>query len=581
MKNKHSFHQLCTIFLLVLLAGFHHTFAQCTYTYPNTAGWTIGGSGYTIGPASFNFNSTPCGAGYNFATMPTPCALNNSCWCADIDFVYTARTAVGVAHSLLSFTSNTLNSWNTGPTFAISNNDVIEAYISCPANGPAGSERIYGQSKLGTTWSAASTGIAVTPGNTYYIRLQRLSPTQGLISVFSNSARTTHVAGSPQCFTINSSVGSLPILQHGAIPQGSSARKLTGTLSNLALNPVTPGILGMPSPLCGRSTTLNLCVNQVCGANNYTWSGPPGFTINSGQGSSCISASVVVGTSGTITCVTSFPGAPACANITQTITIVYPVPTITASASPSFICGSGSTTLTASGATSYNWLPPISSTSASVVVSPAVTTTYTVTGTSASGCIDTAVITVPVYPAVTANAGLNDTTCCGTIYYLGGLSGSASGGTPPYSYSWSPTTNFIGCTNCANPPVMSCSGSSVTITYTLTVTDANGCTGTSTVSVSYNYCRLANPNASQASGAAIEDDMSITPNPTNGNFVIAFPNAIAHDVQIVNLLGEVVYSKTADAGTSLSIDLSVQPKGIYLVKCREGDRVYVQQIIIQ
>ena len=587
MKTKSRIPRLHFALLLAMLMLAQHTFAQCSFSngYTGPGGWTTNGSCYpgcySIGPSSFNFNATPCGGGYNYATMPTPCTINNSCWCADIDFVYTGRTTTGVAHTLLSFTSNTLNSWNVGPTFAVSNNNDIEAYLLCPANGGPNTDAIYGRSKLGTTWNTASTGIPVTAGNTYYIRLQRLSPTQGLISVFSNAARTIQVAGSPQCFPINAGVTGLGILQHGAIPQGSSARQLTGTLSNLAVNDVVPGIFGVPSLNCGRTTTLNLWVNPVCGASNYNWTGPGGFSVTNGQGTPNITATAAWPGTGTVTCTITFPGA-AC-SITHTVNVtITPPPTIMASPSAS-VCLGSPVTLTASGLYT-NWLwAPTGSTSASIVVTPTATTTYTVYGTNPpSGCAGQSSIVVTVNPVPTANAGPDDTTCCGTITYLGGLSGSASGGTPPYTYSWNPTTNFIGCTTCANPPVMDCNGSIVT--YTLTVTDANGCTATDAVTIWFSQypCRMANPNADQnQQGAAAAGDMSIAPNPTNGSFVIAFSGAAMHDVEVADVLGKTVYSKPGVGEASLTIDLSAQPKGVYFVKCREGEKLLVQRIVIQ
>lgn len=588
MKTKSRIPRLHFAFLLAMLMFAHHTFAQCGFanTYNSSTGWVTSGVGYTIGPASFNFNTTPCGA-YNYARTLTPCTLNDSCWCADINFSYGGRSATGVAHTLLSFTSDTLNSWNNTPGFAVSNNDVIEAYVLCPAYGAANTDSIFGRSKLGTTWSAPSKGIAVLPGNRYYIRLQRLSPTQGLISVFSNSARTVQVPGSPQCFTINQNVDTLRFLQHGAIPQGAPARDMTGSLDTLVANSVNTGIKGMPSVICGKSGTVNLNVAPVCGASSYTWSGPTGFSITSGQGTPAITGIVGAGSSGTVTCNISFPGA-AC-GITYTATIVHSSPpTLSVSASPSStICFGSSTTLTASGtSTIYSWSPSTGLSNPNIanpIASPTVTTTYTVTGWNAAGCSRTATITVTVNPLLTANAGPNDTTCCGSIWWLGNGSATATGGTSPYSYSWSPTTNFTGCTNCPNPPVMSCTGTPGPITYTLTVTDAMGCTATSTVTIWYNYCRLANPNANQnqQGTTSTADELSVAPNPTNGNFVITLPGTGPLDVEVVDVLGKIVYSKPGISDASLTVDLSSQPKGVYFIKCREGDQVLVQRIVIQ
>ncbi len=73
-----------------------------------------------------------------------------------------------------------------------------------------------------------------------------------------------------------------------------------------------------------------------------------------------------------------------------------PYPTVAVSPSTSGICVTGSSTLTASGATTYSWTPAGSlnvATGATVIASPTANTVYTVTGTT-NGCSSTATATV-------------------------------------------------------------------------------------------------------------------------------------------------------------------------------------------
>ena len=84
----------------------------------------------------------------------------------------------------------------------------------------------------------------------------------------------------------------------------------------------------------------------------------------------------------------------------------------------------------------------------------------------------------PSAAPVEANAGSNTSVCSGTCTIL---SGSATGGTPGYTYSWSPTTSLSN-PNIAGPNACP----TTTTTYALTVTDDNGCTGTDTVTVTVN-----------------------------------------------------------------------------------------------
>ncbi|MBQ3751093.1 MAG: hypothetical protein II865_07320 [Bacteroidales bacterium] len=91
-----------------------------------------------------------------------------------------------------------------------------------------------------------------------------------------------------------------------------------------------------------------------------------------------------------------------------------------------------STTLTASGAISYYW--STNATTANITVSPATTTTYTVTGTNAYGCTATASKTVtvnPILPTVTtndvANITENSASCGGNVTSDGGATVTARG----------------------------------------------------------------------------------------------------------------------------------------------------------
>jgi len=132
---------------------------------------------------------------------------------------------------------------------------------------------------------------------------------------------------------------------------------------------------------------------------------------------------------------------------------------------PTSICKGDSTTITASGATSYNWSPPtgLSATNiANPVANPTVTTTYTVIGNS-GGCLDTNTVIVKVKQSPVVNA------CCDTTLMPGQsvhLSSTGSG-----SYSWSPP-NGLSCDTCPDP----IASPSVTTWYYITTSDS-GCTG--------------------------------------------------------------------------------------------------------
>jgi gliding motility-associated-like protein len=164
--------------------------------------------------------------------------------------------------------------------------------------------------------------------------------------------------------------------------------------------------------------------------------------------------------------------------------------------SPVTICPGGTTTLTASGGSTYSWSPAtgLSSTNtASTVASPTVTTSYTVTVSNGGGCTDTASVKVTVGPGLSVTATATPAAICS------GKSSSlqASGAN---TYSWTPAAGLSSST-IANPQATPAS----TQTYTVTGKDLSGCTGTAQVLLTVNQRPLANPGppVSECGGTSV------------------------------------------------------------------------------
>ncbi|MBK9737330.1 MAG: hypothetical protein IPO92_21205 [Saprospiraceae bacterium] len=122
--------------------------------------------------------------------------------------------------------------------------------------------------------------------------------------------------------------------------------------------------------------------------------------------------------------------------------------------------------MTASGGTSYLWSNGV--TAYWIDVTPAVSTTYTVTVTDVNGCQSSSSITVTVNPLPAATIMGDSELCNGETTRL-----TASGGT---SYLWSNgvTAYWIDVTPATST------------TYTVTVTDGNGCQSSSSITVTVN-----------------------------------------------------------------------------------------------
>lgn len=155
---------------------------------------------------------------------------------------------------------------------------------------------------------------------------------------------------------------------------------------------------------------------------------------------------------------------------------VNPAPSITTTVNNHVSCNGGndgSATVSATTGTapfSYYWTGGAASATASNLTAG----TYTVTVTDANGCVSTASVTITEPAELVASASYNDATCStGTD---GSASVSVTGGTAPYSYSWS-----------NNETTASISDLSPG-TYSVTVTDANGCQETASVTITRPAC---------------------------------------------------------------------------------------------
>jgi len=151
----------------------------------------------------------------------------------------------------------------------------------------------------------------------------------------------------------------------------------------------------------------------------------------------------------------------ACQSITIT---VNPKPTISVSPPNPSYC-STPTALTASGTSTYTWSPGtgLNTTSgATVLASPSVTTNYQVIGTDANTCSDTTNVTVTVTAGPSVSINSTNPTCNGGA--TGTATAIASGGTGAYTYLWS-----------NGATAASISGLSAG-TYTVTVDDGTTCT---------------------------------------------------------------------------------------------------------
>ena len=248
-----------------------------------------------------------------------------------------------------------------------------------------------------------------------------------------------------------------------------------------------------------------------------------------------INGNLVTGNSGNGNAKISWSGTGCSSSIVPVTVIAGQSPTVSAGANQS-ICAGSSATLVGSGATTYSWDNNVQN---GVAFTPNATQTYTVTGTDANGCQDTAQVQVIVNPNPTVSLG-NDSIVCD---YNFPITIQASGN-PNDNYSWN--TGGQG-----QSLVVTAAG-----TYEITVTDNNGCTSSDDIIIESDPC-----------AGVMEQGISLAlyPNPFSDNIQITSTESIDATIEIYGTEGRIVY-QTRMIGNQETFNLSELAKGNYLVK---------------
>jgi hypothetical protein len=210
--------------------------------------------------------------------------------------------------------------------------------------------------------------------------------------------------------------------------------------------------------------------------------------------------------------------------------------------------GTGEARAFPSGGTSpytYSWLST-GQTSYNAILTAG---TYIVNITDINGCTGSATVTITQPPLLSTTYDTLSATggnCNGSAWI------TASGGTLPYTYSWTSglTTDTI---------KNLCTGS-----YICTVIDAHGCSSSVSATIN-NYTGINELGTTR-------EEIQVFPNPNNGKFILAISNINEKcTLEIFNYLGVKVISEPLPQMQNSNINLTEQPNGIYLYRVLKED----------
>ncbi|WP_164881234.1 T9SS type A sorting domain-containing protein [Pedobacter chitinilyticus] len=209
----------------------------------------------------------------------------------------------------------------------------------------------------------------------------------------------------------------------------------------------------------GSNGTASVVASGGTGPYTYSWS-PTGGTAATATGLGV----------GVYTC--TITDANAC-SITRSVTITQPTAMAITTSRTDISCNGGSNGIASvnvtggTGPYTYSWSP---SGGTAATATGLAAGTYTCTVTDANACSKQQTFTITQPTALTATTSFTTVSCNGGSN--GTASVVASGGTGPYTYSWSPTGGTAA----------TATGLGVGV-YTCTITDANACSITRTITI--------------------------------------------------------------------------------------------------
>ena len=263
-----------------------------------------------------------------------------------------------------------------------------------------------------------------------------------------------------------------------------------------------------------------------------------------------------------------------CAGITSQVTITQPVAvTGTASSTPATCFGgaSGSITVTPStGVVPFMYkLGTTGTFGSSNVFNNVKGGNYIVYLQDANTCVGYTTVTVLQPTKLSATYTKTDETCPNAKN--GSVTITPSGATPPYSYRFGTTGNFVSSNTFSNLKAGN---------YRIYVRDANNCSGYSiltTVGQTSPTCIISTRNmAAKTDIAATQQSLAVqlTPNPSNSFFTLRVKatEQSAVQIRVIDVNGKSLFTAKGMTEQAFRFGESFAP-GVYMIEVRQGDEV--------
>lgn len=239
-------------------------------------------------------------------------------------------------------------------------------------------------------------------------------------------------------------------------PVSTTIYSVTGTATNGCTKTETVNVTVNPNPVISATTATPVClggnltfINNSTGAGIYSWSGPSSYASSV---ASPMIPNITYAQAGTYT-LTGMNAATGCSASNTVPVAINALPSLTLTAASSSLCAGSTFTVNGTGAITYTWMPG-AATGASQTFTPSAGTTYTASGTDATGCTGSQTLTITVNSLTTisgtATASSNPVAGKVTLYgyepfltKFDSITTQNTSGTGAYTFTSVPAGSYI------------------------------------------------------------------------------------------------------------------------------------------